>query len=50
MRIGLITAIDATVVGLVRCVHMRVLLAVRGVGETAIAALVLALERLLAWK
>lgn len=50
MRVGLITAVDATVVGLVRGVHMRVLLAVRRVGETAIAALVFALERFLACK
>lgn len=48
MRVRLITAIDAAVVGLVRGVHMRVLLAVRGVGKAAIAALVLALEGLLA--
>lgn len=46
--VGLITAINPTIVGFVRRVHMGVLLPVRGVGESPIAALVLALERLLA--
>jgi len=48
VRVGLITAIDPTVVGLIRRVHVGVLLPIRGVGEPPIAALVLALERLLA--
>lgn len=47
MRVGFITAIDATVVGLVRGVYMRMLLSVRRVGKTPIAALVFALERFL---
>jgi len=48
MRVGLITAINPAIVGLVRRVDVGVLLPIRGVGEPAITALVLALEGLLA--
>ena len=49
-RVGvrLVAAADLAVVRLVRRVHVRVLLAVRTVGEAPVAAVELALERLLA--
>ncbi len=49
MRVALVAAAYFAVVGLVGRVHVHVLLAVRAVGETTIAALELALERLLAY-
>lgn len=48
MRVALVAATDPAVVRLVRGVHVRVLLAVRAVGEPPVAAFELALERLLA--
>lgn len=50
MRIALIAAIHAAVVGLIGRVNVRVLLAVRGVGESAVAAFVLTFERLFTCK
>lgn len=48
VRVALVAAADLAVVRLVRGVHVRVLLAVRAVGEPPVAALELAFERLLA--
>lgn len=48
--VGLVAPRHPAVVGLVGGVDVRVLLPVRGVGEAPVAALVLALERFLAWK
>lgn len=45
MRVALIAAIHSAVVGLIGRVNVRVLLAVRGVGESAVAAFVLTFER-----
>lgn len=47
MRIGLVAAVYATIVRLVRRVHMHVLLSVRAVREPSLAAVKLALERFL---
>lgn len=49
MRVALIAAIDAAIVGLIGRVNVRMLLAVRGVGESSIAALVFAFERFFTW-
>jgi hypothetical protein len=49
MRVGLVAAVDAAVVGLVGGVHVHVLFAVGAVGEPAVAALEFALKRLLAF-
>ena len=49
MRVRLVAALDLAVVRFIRGVDVRVLLAVRAVGEAAVAALVLALERFLPW-
>ncbi len=46
MRVALVTALELAEVGLVRRMHVHVLLAVRAVGETAIAALEFTSERL----
>lgn len=46
MRVALIAAIHPAVVRLIGRVNVRVLLAVRGVGEASIAAFVLAFKRL----
>ena len=48
MGVGLVTAYASAVVGLVGGVYVHVLLSVAGVGETPVAALDLALKRLLA--
>ena len=48
MGVGLVAAPGRTVVGLVRGVHVHMLLTIAGVGEATITALDLALERLLA--
>jgi len=45
--VGLVAAPGGAVVGLVRGMHVHVLLTIAGVGEPTIAALDLALERLL---
>ena len=50
MSVGLVTAPDTAVVRLVGGVDVHVLLPVAGVGEPPVAALDLALKRLLAWK
>ena len=44
--VALVAALDLAEVGLVAGVHVHVLLAVRAVGEAAVAAVELALERL----
>ena len=49
MCVALVAAAHFAVVGLVGRVHVHVLLAVGAVGEAAIAAFELALERLLAY-
>ena len=49
MGVGLVTTTNTTGVGLVGGVYVHVLLPVAGVGESAVAALYLALERLLTW-
>ena len=46
MGVGLLAALNFAVVGLVRGVDVRVLLPVARVGEPAVTALELALERL----
>ena len=50
MGVGLVAAPDLAVVGLVAGVHVRVLLPVAGVGEAAVAVVVLADKGLLACK
>jgi len=47
MRVRLVTSFDAAIIRLVGRVHVAVLLAVAGVGESPVAALKFALERLL---
>ena len=50
MGVGLVAASGGAVVRLVSGVDVHVLLSVAGVGETSVAAVDLALERLLPWK
>ena len=50
VSVGLVTAAHPAEVGLVSGVDVHVLLPVAGVGEPSVAAVDLALERLLPWK
>lgn len=50
MSVRLVAAIHLAVIWLVRSVDVRVLLAVRGVGEAPVAALELTFKRFLACK
>lgn len=44
MRVRLITAIDAAIVWFVRCVHMRMLFAIRWIGESSVASFMFAFK------
>lgn len=48
MGVGLVATLDLAVIGLVRRMHVHMLLSIAAVGESPIAALMGAVERLLA--